>query len=118
MKRQELIEKWLEALESGEYKQGDGILAKKQGNATEFCCLGVACVVDGRSEKRLYKLATLPETMTKKLGINYVGSFENPTLYRGKYYYSLAQANDLGVSFKAIAKIIRKNLAEGNFKAP
>lgn len=40
----EVIEKWVEALESGEYAQGRKVLAKldESGNTT-FCCLGVLC---------------------------------------------------------------------------
>lgn len=37
----ENAQKWVEALESGEYKQGRGALLK----GYEFCCLGVACDV-------------------------------------------------------------------------
>lgn len=33
--------KWVEALRSGEYDQGNGFLHKKG----RFCCLGVACVI-------------------------------------------------------------------------
>lgn len=35
--------KWIEALESGEYKQGTGWL--RRGNT--YCCLGVACDISG-----------------------------------------------------------------------
>lgn len=35
--------KWLEALRSGEYKQGIGTLYNEHGN--EYCCLGVACKI-------------------------------------------------------------------------
>lgn len=35
--------KWLEALESGNYKQGKGYLKDKDG----YCCLGVLCEVMG-----------------------------------------------------------------------
>ena len=35
-------ELWLQALESGKYKQGSGCLEDKYGR---FCCLGVACVI-------------------------------------------------------------------------
>ncbi len=33
------------ALESGEYKQGQGRLRTPEGNTSKFCCLGVACNV-------------------------------------------------------------------------
>jgi hypothetical protein len=38
------IEKiWIEALLSGEYKQGSGYLKLRVGNEISFCCLGVLC---------------------------------------------------------------------------
>ncbi len=36
----ELITEWIEALRSGNYKQGFGQL---KNNKDEYCCLGVAC---------------------------------------------------------------------------
>lgn len=36
--------KWVEALESGKYRQATGQLATKS-NETRYCCLGVACEV-------------------------------------------------------------------------
>lgn len=39
-------EKWLQALESGEYKQGRALLYKvDQDDDKYFCCLGVACEI-------------------------------------------------------------------------
>lgn len=38
--------KWIEALESGKYGQGTGLL-RSQGD--RFCCLGVACDIAGPS---------------------------------------------------------------------
>lgn len=36
--------KWVQALRSGEYKQGTGVLHAERADGThEFCCLGVAC---------------------------------------------------------------------------
>lgn len=40
----EAQEKWLTALESGEWRQCRNTLANDKG---EHCCLGVACVVNG-----------------------------------------------------------------------
>lgn len=37
--------KWVAALRSGEYKQGQGELWNEQNNC--YCCLGVACVLSG-----------------------------------------------------------------------
>ena len=41
----ELKRKWVEALRSGEYKQGDSKLHDPKSDA--FCCLGVLCKVAG-----------------------------------------------------------------------
>lgn len=39
---QELMTRWIEALESGRYHQGRGMLRQKDSNGnTLFCCLGV-----------------------------------------------------------------------------
>lgn len=39
--------KWLKALRSGEYKQGKGLLYSSKDDS--YCCLGVACKVQGIS---------------------------------------------------------------------
>jgi hypothetical protein len=36
----EVIQKWIDALTSGEYQQGTGMLQSAEG---EYCCLGVLC---------------------------------------------------------------------------
>jgi hypothetical protein len=38
-------EHWLQALESGEFKQSQGILCRKVPNGWAYCCLGVGCEV-------------------------------------------------------------------------
>lgn len=40
----EFKEKWIEALKSGKYKQGKG---KLRSNKEYYCCLGVACKIEG-----------------------------------------------------------------------
>lgn len=37
------IQMWVDALRSGEYKQGKGVLHAKTKRGDRFCCLGVAC---------------------------------------------------------------------------
>ena len=44
MKQIDRIVKWFDALESGEYKQGRGLLGSAE---TGYCCLGVGCTVLG-----------------------------------------------------------------------
>lgn len=121
MKRQELIEKWLEALESGKYKQGVNRLVKndeKYGH--RFCCLGVACDVAGLDIQDLVDTdqSELPPRMTKRLGISGLGMFETNIRHHGKYYECLADLNDRNVKFKTIARIIREQLEAKNFKKP
>lgn len=41
----ENIKKWVDALESGEYKQGKSYLWQEKNGVDSFCCLGVACDV-------------------------------------------------------------------------
>lgn len=43
----ELKAKWVEALRSGEYRQGEGRLYDNATNT--FCCLGVLCKITGMS---------------------------------------------------------------------
>ena len=45
---QELKDRWLEALESGDYQKGTGYLKYQAPNGdTEFCCLGVLADICG-----------------------------------------------------------------------
>lgn len=41
--RTKLMQKWIDALRSGKYQQGQGCLS----NGNKFCCLGVACDISG-----------------------------------------------------------------------
>ena len=127
MKRIEFIEKWLEALESGEYKQAINALRVKAETKFvpeyRYCCLGVAC--DLANELGVKKIdfdtvekELLPKNMVKFLGITEDGSFYDNIIYRGKYYGSLTQLNDDGVKFKTIARIIREQLKDKNFEKP
>ena len=39
----EIKEKWLKALRSGEYTQGQGFLKQMKDNTPQYCCLGILC---------------------------------------------------------------------------
>lgn len=121
-----LQEQWLQALESGEYKQCKGWLFKDDA----YCCLGVAEIVCGRTftfcgldikdkYRKLYheKLVMLGEDF-ERLGLNtatgYLGHSSEPFYaelqkagYTGDPQYSLASYNDAGVTFKQLAQAIR-----------
>lgn len=113
---------WVEALRSGKYEQGKGML-----NSAGYCCLGVLCEVavesglevnveprgsyvnyDGRGAflpNSVYEWASL-----KKGRTGYPeGDFVVPDpMYPG--VVGLAALNDNGLSFQEIAAVIEKEL--------
>ena len=102
---------WVEALESGKFKQGTSHL--RQGD--EYCCLGVGCEVLNMRAKLFqatnhyaYRNQTcyLPTYAKKKLSLTSVaGSLvDEDNNISGK---SLTELNDHMVSFKRIATHIR-----------
>lgn len=116
----ELKQKWVEALRSGQYTQGKGVL---RTGADRFCCLGVLCdlvdpsgwgqlsavetCVDGRDmeldaysyEYREARVATsLPNNLREIVGLQ-------PADMR-----ALIQLNDFGRSFETIAQHIEVNI--------
>lgn len=114
----ELKEKWVAALRSGDYRQGTGQLAGREGDGVyAFCCLGVLCDIAGIGYTvhestdvtlgvyRRYKFggqtdpATLPYAFREKVGIpaNEVDEL-------------VAMNDDLGASFDEIANYIEENL--------
>lgn len=68
--------KWLEALRSGEYKQGERFLANK-GVQTTFCCLGVAGRICGYSVEQLNSTHFFKSELFGKVPNEIVGSSEN-----------------------------------------
>jgi hypothetical protein len=99
--------KWLKALRSGEYKQGDGKLWNKKDNT--YCCLGVAgklCGVVGLSAPSRWEFLDFKENK------NLRGKTRVPEIIQGIHGVAdiLAGMNDRGDSFKVIANYIEKNL--------
>lgn len=113
--------RWVEALRSGRYKQGRGVLWNPSDNT--FCCLGVLCEIareDGIVERdpsgarygnpgaAVFALAVPPLEVVKWAGL----MESNPTVWcddRGAT--DLAYINDqLRLDFKAIARIIEEQL--------
>lgn len=124
MTNEEILEtrkKWVEALRSGEYKQGRRYL-RNSGN--EFCCLGVLCdLIDPErwsskptygpsNSERVYgyfdegyenpNTAILPESLEDLVGINGV-----------HYAPDLMAMNDYGKNFREIADWIEEKLVQG-----
>ena len=108
-------EKWVRALESGEYEQQrDGYLRTFDENKKpQYCCLGVACALYAKAKKTPMEVLLmrdshyLPAEVRDWLGLQ---------SEMGRYGSTdLAQENDMGVSFKQIAQIIREK-PEGLFE--
>lgn len=112
---QENRRKWVEALRSGDFQQGEGMLGytDKEDGVTRFCCLGVACEVLGAPREESDALDRrfqyggeaeyLPLIIVRKLGV----PDRNPSLDNGE---RLANLNDGGTSFAEIADLIEHNL--------
>ena len=118
MKKSEFIELWLQALESGKYKQGKDVLKTKTG---KYCCLGVACEIANENKVRKIEIEEgvdqlLPLTLAKFLNISSDGGFQFNVTHRGREYSSLTSLNDLGITFKSIARIIREQIKAKYFE--
>ena len=99
-------EEWIEALESGEYKQGRNKLRTETTNGNEFCCLGVACeVMEKNGVHTDYEKYTAvpPLKVIQLLGLK-------PT---SRPMTSLVEWNDSErLTFKEIAEILREKSSE------
>lgn len=109
----EIQEKWLQALESGEYKQVCDELHYRGG----YCCLGVATHVLYPDHEALkfngwmkldspFKQQTAPPDVQRALGLRDDCGY----IKGGNFYDCLTEMNDSGrFSFKEIAAFIREN---------
>lgn len=119
----EIKAKWLEALRSGEYKQGTGSLCTIQEDGTSwYCCLGVLCdlaakegVVEiGLAGREIYygeSDSYLPDRVQRWAGIHdgIRPDAHNPRI--GPASASLSELNDdQEASFEEIARIIEERL--------
>jgi len=107
-------ERWLQALESGKYKQSTGALRDAYG----FCCLGVACHLSKKATRKwnsnpnlyVYYTSTgsndgfLPREVQKEIGlISEKGKSTTNELD------ALIHLNDRGASFKHIAATLQEH---------
>lgn len=102
---------WLEALRSGDYKQGCNLLRSRND---EFCCLGVLCDLAYKAgiveEPEITELgdymyerdvSLLPPKVSKwSGGVGAMGDYDGT---------SLVNDNDVGKTFEEIAAIIEAN---------
>lgn len=99
----EFAEKWVKALRSGEYKQGQIKLQK----GDEYCCLGVAGILCGLGDHDLldHSLFYNQTNAIHLLPSEIVGLASRNTLVG-----SLTTMNDSGKSFPEIADWIEQNV--------
>lgn len=93
--------KWLKALRSGEFKQGDGSL---RNNLNQYCCLGVGAKICGATS------ITGKGYIEKDREIRGISKIPSLIIGDGEIPSKLAYMNDNGKSFKQIADWIDKNL--------
>jgi hypothetical protein len=121
--KQEIKERWINALRSGDYKQGVGRLRSIDDR---YCCLGVLCDVvksdlnldwefsndiaaDSCKYKLLGSIDYLPQSVCSYVGLSSTqGNIKDPSIYDIDADYStLAEINDSeALDFDAIANII------------
>jgi hypothetical protein len=54
--KKDIAKKWVKALRSGKYKQGEGFLKEyNKKNQARYCCLGVLCELYNESMKKNHK---------------------------------------------------------------
>lgn len=87
--------KWLKALRSGKYAQGDSFLKLRDGKVTKYCCLGVLCEVG--------RIRSSSDALIR-------GRDGAPRILPNEVQNELASMNDSGKRFSTIAKWIEKNL--------
>jgi hypothetical protein len=132
--KKDVAKKWVKALRSGKYKQGETYLKQLNDNGqAKHCCLGVLCELYNDEMKKNHKKMLSNKIRTKTSGadciifnnkegelpkvvmkwadiIDPIGRFavENPDY--GADMYCLADLNDSGKKFTTIANIIEKNV--------
>jgi len=115
-------EEWIQALESGEYKQGKHKLKKKVGDEVCYCCLGVAAELQDKLEQlnsevwvikqdatELFLSSCLSNSVKKELGLKHpMGLADKKFIVNGYEADALYSANDSGMAtFKQIAEVLR-----------
>lgn len=100
----ELLTRWVEALRSGEYKQGTGLLCDRdiESSDVKYCCLGVLQHI----EPSIKVHGLHPEEL-----LDNISFFEHTGIDSDQR--NLAEMNDNGVEFPEIADYIEKEYIKG-----
>jgi len=105
--------KWVTALRSGKYEQGRSKLAHKEDGYITYCCLGVACIIEGVPLAAIVNEGmpspAIQQWVGSKLAVNAFLT-KNIDSEKGDPHYTLTRMNDDGKSFAEIATWIEENL--------
>lgn len=94
----EFASKWVDALKSGNFKQTKDKLKDDCG----YCCLGVACVIEGNGDK-IYGSLYPNKTILPIAG--FYADFDEESLY-----LKVSAMNDTGSTFSEIADWVKENV--------
>lgn len=102
-------DRWADALESGEYKQGDEWLCHEG----KYCCLGVACEIFETEASLLRSSGATAVAWDGQAGLAPSSLVEFLGLYSDSGMHivhgSLASLNDEGTPFAEIARLLREH---------
>ncbi len=113
----EIKAKWVAALRSGKYKQGESALRIDQ----TYCCLGVLCALYAKDYGKRWSAALSYDDPDNGRGgfpsdsvVEWAGLPQRDPHVRVQgdepYDSTLAEQNDMGATFKEIADIIEREL--------
>lgn len=120
------IARWVEALESGQYEQAKGVLARRgEDGKVRYCCLGVACDVAMRNGVNLHTEDSetiegspvivydgwdgiLPEAVADWLGFDNQNPVLTTSLLGGGSTTASSMNDGLGFAFTRIAQAVRE----------
>lgn len=109
----EIKQKWIDALTSGEYKQGRNQLKKEKDGVTRYCCLGVLCELANKEGVGNWTqdnvgydktLGVLPVSVMNWAELK--SEYGIPFNINNERDLCLTVLNDGGTSFEEIAKLI------------
>lgn len=101
----DLKRKWVEALRSGEYDQGQWRLCRVTSGGAKYCCLGVVYEVANGEDAWF----SIPSTSELRTGCGEMAAYFPPGLSDADAW-ALIDLNDSGRSFDEIACWIEENL--------
>jgi hypothetical protein len=104
--------KWIKALRSGKYKQGQG----KLQYADSYCCLGVLCKIAPKNVTKQYWQGTIKSglagtSLSSQPNVKKWAEIQSDDVvtFGPTFFDTLTSLNDRRFSFKQIADIIEKN---------